>query len=165
MPTTSDILKRLPPWLVGVALVAIVILVGIQMYRGDALVWNDGAIFAKSCVTIEQHPKSIISQLNGELISVQSGTIGPSEWKKLPVHRSGQAHGITADVEVDLTQFMNPKIFLSRRGNSHIWETRGLSAYPIEGQQPDYGMSSSGFSVIIHGGSMKHILEHANRHH
>ena len=38
-----------PNWLIGVGLLALAILAGIQMYRGDALVCADGAIFAEKC--------------------------------------------------------------------------------------------------------------------
>lgn len=42
-------LKHAPSWFFGIGLCAVAAVVGVQMYRGDAIVCADGAIFAKTC--------------------------------------------------------------------------------------------------------------------
>ena len=82
----------------------------------------------------------------------KTGTIHADEWKRLS---SGGTYGVEADVNVDLSNIHSPRIFLSRRGKSHIWETQGLAAYPLGGYEDEAGEWDGGFRAIIHAGDLR----------
>lgn len=110
--------------------------------------------------------RTLLDQFRSSVID--SGTITPADWERF---ESGGTYGIRADVSVDLSGIHQPKIFLSRRGNSHIWETQGLSAYPLSGQDNAENRWERGFRVLVHAGALQHreddqeILTRAQEHH
>ena len=53
----NSILKHFPNWFLGLGLIAVALVVAVQMYRGEALVCADGAIFHKKCST---YPKGAV---------------------------------------------------------------------------------------------------------
>ena len=57
----NSILKHLPNWFLGLGFIAVALVVAVQMYRGEALVCADGAIFHKKCST---YPKGAVVAFN-----------------------------------------------------------------------------------------------------
>ena len=107
-----------------------------------------------------------LAQQTEEIVFL-TGTIRPDDWKLL---KSGGMYGIEADVLIEretLQKLHQHKIYLSRRGEGMIWETQGLSAYPLEEWYQTEEEWDHGFRVIIHGGTLannKRILEYAQSH-
>ena len=90
---------------------------------------------------------------------LKSGTVMPADWKRF---RSGGTYGIESNVLIDLSEISQAKIFLSRRGESHIWETQGLSAYPLVEQANTENKWDKGFRVLIHSGALDHRKDAGN---
>ena len=104
-----------------------------------------------------------LNQLPQDLV-LHTGTVMPDQWKLVD---SGGMYGIHADVAINLSELRWWRIFLSTRGESIIWETQGLSAYPLrEWYQTDQEWAH-GFRVVLHGGNRaddKDILDYAKSH-
>ena len=65
---TLEFLKSVPGWMLCVAVVGVVLLVAIQMVRGDALICGDGAFFAKRCdpITVTDLPTGAVVAFSDE---------------------------------------------------------------------------------------------------
>ena len=70
-----EMLERLPHWMLGLALVVAVLLVAIQMFRGDALVCGNGAIFARKC-----DPVTAVDLPSGAVVAFAKEHGCPAGW-------------------------------------------------------------------------------------
>ena len=78
---SEEIWRRVPNWLIGIGLISAAAVVGIQMYRGDALVCADGSVFATKCgpdENVEQFPPGAVIAFHR---SERDGGARPENWE------------------------------------------------------------------------------------
>ena len=74
---TLEFLESVPGRILSVAVVGIVALVAIQMWRGDALICADGSFFAKSC-----DPPTVVDLPKGAVVAFSKEEGCPTGWEE-----------------------------------------------------------------------------------
>ena len=166
MSDLSDRVTKLERRFHYIAIVAFFVVVGVGFF-GYHQVFTLPQIASKAAidyVNSEKFPLRLKGSLNLKSMDLvfRSGTIAPDMWGKLQKGTGGM-NGIEYKVEEDLSDIHQPRIFLSRRGNGHIWESQGLSAYPhidAAGTEEEW---NNGFRIIINAGTLDHRKKDGKR--
>lgn len=98
---------------------------------------ENGDLFADIRYQVEQ---------DGQLLVFRSGSILPDEWQQY------RTTGLYANVDLDLSQFVDHRIFLSLSGTGGNWQLLGPTAYPLYDlgrNNPLPAFTDAGFSVFL----------------
>lgn len=98
---------------------------------------QNGDLFADIRYQVEQ---------DGQLLVFRSGSILPDEWQNY------RTTGLYANVDLDLSQFVDHRIFLSLSGTGGNWQLLGPTTYPLydlDRNNPLPDFNNAGFSVFV----------------
>lgn len=91
----------------------------------------------------QEDVKAIEANLDQSRVGWISGTITADQWQ------AEGTLGVHANVEIDMTTFSNPRVFVSLSGEGCNWFSNGPAIYPFNFSDSDPGDPQKGFRIYV----------------